>query len=1185
MSRLSPFPSPLTDPLARFLRGNAFAGGLAPAAREPSVSDLLPPLDPAAEQSQVGRLMEGSLGGLAYLGKLADKTFGGRAVRGALGGNPGELLSVLPMSDTLGLTSEADAVSGRQLLQNAGLVDAGEPGSLDAGDVAGFAAEMALDPSTYLGFGPLTRAGALAKSAGGLPRTLAQRLGGFAARESDVLPLARSAGMQVSDVMRDMGLAGQPVMSRAAEDAYRAAAGTVSYADPLTGLTQTVRRTPAERAGMVFDPLQQAMIPNPAGPATPLAGLLGVGLPFSKPAAILGEGQAGLGALQAAAKVAAPFKAADRLIDAWTGLSPARTVGAAVEPVARVARGLFDPEVKGAYSRQAQEVARDVITPQETAREADALGQWVGLHQRLAPVFEGRSQPEIEAALRGIVNRAEGVGDVPLVLQAAPQAIRRRQASDAAVRQLFAPAEVGELDKVADDVKSLLGNVRQESAKLGVNEPELVDSYIQYLTRQKAVLPRAKGESLFAYQNRALRDYAAEHASQIGREELFKDVPGGTAQINDWAKDPNISGPGRLVKNDAQVRSYLRQELTGMANPPKDNPAWSQAERLTDWLKGLPEEHARQGVDFFSLDVPNNVLSRLNRAARADTAANAVMEAAVRFAGDRQAIEAAGDVAVPVADVFKRAKLGEVPAATILSNRLSVHPQQTKDLYLPQSMVADLQRVNEAWQNPKALAPVVQAWDYATNLFKGLVTAPFVSFHTRNLMSNVFNMWRGGVFGNDPRELARVGGEAMSVIRGGKLAKALPGMPAGVDPTAELLKEAVAGRVAFGTKAGVSSDLLGAGGETVLKRPELPRATGKSLAGDAADWARGLVPEKGHVAEQLNPLNVRGVNRDEDVFTVMKQARAAGSKIEDWSRLTHYIGMREKGFTPAAAAAEVHKYQVDYRNLAPAEKNVMKRLFPWYAFSRRNLPPLLEDLAEQPGKITAPLRATSGLREKGEFVPQYVAEGASVPLPGAPEGQQRYITGFGLPIEDEAVKTLGALSQGDLSRAAQQALGMTQPFIKAPLEFAFGKQLYSGRALEDLKPYELASAGGLLDDRQARILTQLVANTPASRASSTVNKLMDFERKGIPAELANLLSGVRVSDVDVEKARDAAAKDVIGGMLRGQPGVRTTSDVYIPKERIPGLPTDELSLYKLYLNADQRLRDRAAARRAAAPGG
>jgi hypothetical protein len=1185
MSRLTnPFAQSGFDPFASLLRGNAFAGGLVPAARQPSVSDLLPPLDPAAEQSRVGRLMEDSLGGLSYLGKLADKTFGGRAVRGLLGGNPQELLSVLPMSDTLGLTNESDTVTGRQLLENAGVIDKGEPGTLDWGDAAGFAAELALDPSTYLGFGPLTRAGSLAKQAGGLPRTLTQRLGGFAAKESDVLPLARSAGMQVSDVMRDMGLAGSPVMSRAAEDAYKAAAGTFSYADPLTGLTHTAQRTPAERAGLVFDPLQQAIIPNPAGAATPLAGLVGVGLPFSPPAAILGEGAAGLGALKTAAKAATPFKAADRLINAWTGISPARTVGAAVEPVARVARGLFDPEVKGAYNRQTQEVARDIITPQETAREADALGQWTGLHQRLAPIFEGRQQPEIETALRGMVNRAEGVGEMPLVMQAAPQAIRRRQASDAAVRQLFTPSEVSELEKVSDDVKSLLGNVRQESAKLGVNEPELIDGYIQYLTRQKAVLPRAKTESLFGYQNRALRDYAAEHASQIGREDLFKDVPGGTTQINDWAKDPNISGPNRLIASDAQVRSYLRQELTGMANPPKDNPAWTQAEKLTDWLKGLPEEHAKQGVDFFSLDVPNNVLSRLNRASRADTAANAVMEAAVRFAGDRQAIEAAGDVAVPVADVFRQAKLDEVPAATILSNRLSVHPQQTKDLYLPQSMVADLQRVNEAWQNPKALAPVVQAWDYATNLFKGLVTAPFVSFHTRNLMSNVFNMWRGGVFGNNPGELARIGGEAAAVIRGGKLSRPLPGMPAGVDATAELLKEAVAGRVAFGTKAGTSADLLGAGGETILRRPELPRATGKSVAGDVADWARGLIPEKGKVVEQLNPLNQRGVNRDEDVFTVMKQARAAGSKIEDWSRLTHYIGMREKGYTPAAAAAEVHKYQVDYRNLAPAEKNVMKRLFPWYAFSRRNLPPLLEDLAAQPGKIAAPLRATSGLREKGEFVPQYVAEGASVPLPGAPQGQQRYITGFGLPIEDEAVKTLGALAQGDLSRAAQQALGMAQPVVKGPLEFAFGKQLYSGRNLEDLKPYEFADLGGLLDEKTARIATQLIANTPASRTASTVNKLADFERKGIPAELANLLTGVRVSDVDVEKARDAAAKDVIGGMLRGQPGVKTTSDVYIPKERIPGLPMDELQMYRLYLNADQRLRDRAAARRASTGG-
>jgi hypothetical protein len=118
--------------------------------------------------------METSLGGLAYIGKLADKTFGGRAVRGLLGGKPQEALSVLPFSDTLGLTNERDTVQGTDLLSQAGLVTRGDDSWENM--LAGFGAEVALDPSTYLGIGPVTKAGMLAKKAGALPRGFASKL-------------------------------------------------------------------------------------------------------------------------------------------------------------------------------------------------------------------------------------------------------------------------------------------------------------------------------------------------------------------------------------------------------------------------------------------------------------------------------------------------------------------------------------------------------------------------------------------------------------------------------------------------------------------------------------------------------------------------------------------------------------------------------------------------------------------------------------------------------------------------------------------------------------------------------------------------------------------------------------------------------------------------------------------------
>jgi hypothetical protein len=83
---------------------------------------------------------------------LLDKLTGARALRGLLGGRPEELLSILPGSDTFGLTNEENSLSGRDLLEQYGALSPNQPG-LDLGDVGGFLAEVALDPSAWASFG------------------------------------------------------------------------------------------------------------------------------------------------------------------------------------------------------------------------------------------------------------------------------------------------------------------------------------------------------------------------------------------------------------------------------------------------------------------------------------------------------------------------------------------------------------------------------------------------------------------------------------------------------------------------------------------------------------------------------------------------------------------------------------------------------------------------------------------------------------------------------------------------------------------------------------------------------------------------------------------------------------------------------------------------------------------------
>ena len=177
LSGFSLFRSPFKryDPVADNL-----AASYGMARRSPSDNPIYnQPLDQEEEQSLLGKIGSGTLEGVGYVGSVLDKTFGGRAVRGLLGGRPEEALSIIPFSDALGLTDPSNAVSGEELNKNLGLNEYLGDGLL--GTIGGMATEIALDPSTYLSLGgtALTKAGSKAAKYGYVPTDFAKAAKGY----------------------------------------------------------------------------------------------------------------------------------------------------------------------------------------------------------------------------------------------------------------------------------------------------------------------------------------------------------------------------------------------------------------------------------------------------------------------------------------------------------------------------------------------------------------------------------------------------------------------------------------------------------------------------------------------------------------------------------------------------------------------------------------------------------------------------------------------------------------------------------------------------------------------------------------------------------------------------------------------------------------------------------------------
>lgn len=103
--------------------------------------------------------MSDILDAIGYIGSALDKP--GRAVRGLLAGKPEEAAAIIPFSDSMGLTQQSNATSGKDLLKALGM-DVGEG---IGGDIAGFATELGTDPLALLGAGAGLRLGGAAERA------------------------------------------------------------------------------------------------------------------------------------------------------------------------------------------------------------------------------------------------------------------------------------------------------------------------------------------------------------------------------------------------------------------------------------------------------------------------------------------------------------------------------------------------------------------------------------------------------------------------------------------------------------------------------------------------------------------------------------------------------------------------------------------------------------------------------------------------------------------------------------------------------------------------------------------------------------------------------------------------------------------------------------------------------------
>lgn len=309
-----------------------------------------------------------------------------------------------------------------------------------------------------------------------------------------------------------------------------------------------------------------------------------------------------------------------------------------------------------------------------------------------------------------------------------------------------------------------------------------------------------------------------------------------------------------------------------------------------------------------------------------------------------------------------------------------------KGVNIPKPIQQFYDRANTILTNNKEINEFVKLYDKAMNFWKGSVYGWYPASHLTNAIGGYFHDFVAGAL--NPRLMA----ETEAVIKG------------------------------TGTKIG--------------------KFSAKDIQGLAKQY--GVMGESGFL-DVPKALKIGGQEQGKIASTAGKIGqlpREAMGIIENRVRLPMFIDGLKKGMTPSDAAKRVIKFHFDYTplGLSEFEKTIMKRIIPFYTFSRNIVPLTMEQALLKPYKYALPFKA---MRSTGESItpeeqanlPQYLKEKLIQKT-----GEGKYRAGFNLPFEQAAQI---------VSNPLKFAWTASSPALKIPGELITGKNVFKGKDIKE----------------------------------------------------------------------------------------------------------------------------------------
>lgn len=376
----------------------------------------------------------------------------------------------------------------------------------------------------------------------------------------------------------------------------------------------------------------------------------------------------------------------------------------------------------------------------------------------------------------------------------------------------------------------------------------------------------------------------------------------------------------------------------------------------------------------------------------------------------------------------------------------------TERMIFDKGIAKHIDKLHESLVLPPDLHPLLKVYDGMQSEWKAWTLSIFPAYHIRNFVGNLWNNYLAGIHTPEPYM------KALNIQRGKNITITLG---SGQKLNSKQIYELAA-----------KNDLLRTG-----------QFWGDIREYYEAELTTGL---KKYYGKYVRPPVGWGLK--------------VGNYVENNSKLALFIRRLEEGHSVESAAMEVRKYLFDYTNLTTAEREGLRRLFPFYSWTRFNVPLQLEALLTHPARLMTVAKAKNAIESNYDGVPEerllpdYYVQNFPVRV--------RYDKGSG---QFQYLMLNNWLPAADIDKIFDPVTWVKNqitPLLKEPAQQMLNRDAFTNREIDRGDEYQTIKILGMnlnLPARQAHAIKNI-------RLISELDKLSDTETP-ISERAGRLISG------------------------------------------------------------------------------